>query len=64
MTGVQTCALPISLRLEDRDLRMMSRVVRAQMERQEAAANAQRMEAAAAPDRKPVEPVGVAMAAG
>jgi len=53
-----------ALRLEDRDLRMMSRVVRAQMERQEAAANAQRMEAAAAPDRTPVEPVGVAMAAG
>jgi len=53
-----------ALRLEDRDLRMMSRVVRAQMERQEAAANAQRMEVAAAPDRRPVEPVGVAMAAG
>jgi DSF synthase len=44
-----------ALRLEDRDLRMMGRVVRAQMER---------MEAAAAPDRTPVEPVGVAMAAG
>jgi DSF synthase len=53
-----------ALRLEDRDLRMMSRVVRAQMERQEAAANAQRMEEEAAPDRLPVEPVGVAMAAG
>ena len=53
-----------ALRLEDRDLRMMSRVVRAQMERQEAAANAERMEVAAAPDRRPVEPVGVAMAAG
>jgi DSF synthase len=41
-----------ALRLEDRDLRMMSRVVRAQMER---------MEAAAQP--APVAP-GVAMAAG
>jgi DSF synthase len=43
-----------ALRLEDRDLRMMSRVVRAQMERMEAAQPA------------PVEPVaaGVAMAAG
>ena len=38
-----------ALRLEDRDLRMMSRVVRAQMER---------MEAAAAPARTPAEPVG------
>ena len=45
-----------ALRLEDRDMRMMSRVVRAQMERQEAAANAERMEAAAAP--------GIAFAAG
>ena len=42
-----------ALRLEDRDLRMMSRVVRAQMER---------MEAAAAPD--PVPAAGIAMAAG
>jgi len=44
-----------ALRLEDRDLRMMGRVVRAQMER---------MEAASAPARTPTEPVGVAMAAG
>jgi len=46
-----------ALRLEDRDLRMMSRVVRAQMER---------MEAAAAPARMPADPApaGVAMAAG
>jgi DSF synthase len=44
-----------ALRLEDRDLRMMSRVVRAQMERMEAAAAA-----AAAPAPAP----GVAMAAG
>ena len=36
-----------ALRLEDRDLRMMSRVVRAQMER---------MEAAAAPERPPAVP--------
>jgi DSF synthase len=43
-----------ALRLEDRDLRMMSRVVRAQMERMDAAA------AAAAPAQAP----GVAMAAG
>jgi DSF synthase len=43
-----------ALRLEDRDLRMMSRVVRAQQERMEAA------EAAAAPAEAP----GVAMAAG
>jgi DSF synthase len=43
-----------ALRLEDRDLRMMSRVVRAQMERMEAAA------AVAAPAPAP----GVAMAAG
>jgi DSF synthase len=48
-----------ALRLEDRDMRMMSRVVRAQMERQEAAANAERMEAAA-----PAQAPGVAMAAG
>ena len=55
-----------ALRLEDRDLRMMSRVVRAQMERQEAAANAERMEAAAAPAKAPIfpAPAGVAMAAG
>jgi len=46
-----------ALRLEDRDMRMMSRVVRAQMERQEAAANAERMEAA-------VPAAGIAMAAG
>ena len=46
-----------ALRLEDRDLRMMSRVVRAQTER---------MEAAAAPARAPMLPApeGVAMAAG
>jgi DSF synthase len=46
-----------ALRLEDRDLRMMSRVVRAQMER---------MEAAAAPARMPADPApaGLAMAAG
>jgi DSF synthase len=44
-----------ALRLEDRDLRMMSRVVRAQMERMEAAAAAQ----------EPVQQApGVAMAAG
>ena len=46
-----------ALRLEDRDMRMMSRVVRAQMERQEAAANAERMDAAAAAP-------GIAFAAG
>ena len=46
-----------ALRLEDRDLRMMSRVVRAQMERMEAAA-APAKEAAAVPAP------GVAMAAG
>jgi DSF synthase len=46
-----------ALRLEDRDMRMMSRVVRAQMERQEAAANAARMQAA-------VPAAGIAMAAG
>jgi len=45
-----------ALRLEDRDMRMMSRVVRAQMERMEAAA------ASAAPVPVPAE--GVAMAAG
>jgi DSF synthase len=45
-----------ALRLEDRDLRMMSRVVRAQMERMEAAA------AAAAP--VPAQPDSVAFAAG
>ena len=45
-----------ALRLEDRDMRMMSRVVRAQMERMEAAAAS--AEAAAAPVP------GVAMAAG
>jgi hypothetical protein len=39
-------------------MRMMSRVVRAQMERQEAAANAEHMDAAA------VQAPGVAMAAG
>jgi len=44
-----------ALRLDDRDLRMMSRVVRAQMERMEAAA-------AAAPE--PAQVAGVAMAAG
>jgi DSF synthase len=44
-----------ALRLEDRDLRMMSRVVRAQMER---------MEAAAAPAMTPSAPAGIAMAAG
>ncbi len=54
-----------ALRLEDRDMRMMSRVVRAQHERMEAAAAAR--EAAAAlpapsPDDAPVQ--GVAMAAG
>ena len=43
-----------ALRLEDRDLRMMSRVVRAQMER---------MDAAAADDA-PVPAAGIAMAAG
>ena len=43
-----------ALRLEDRDLRMMSRVVRAQMER---------MDAAAAADA-PVPAAGIAMAAG
>jgi DSF synthase len=53
-----------ALRLEDRDLRMMGRVVRAQMERQEAAANAERVEDAAAPGWTPAAPVGVAMAAG
>ena len=53
-----------ALRLEDRDLRMMGRVVRAQLERQEAAAeNAERMEAAHKAPQLP-EPVGVAMAAG
>lgn len=50
-----------ALRLEDRDLRMMSRVVRAQMERMEAAA-------APAADRQAAEAAvpapGVAMAAG
>ncbi|HUN69416.1 MAG TPA: hypothetical protein VMU46_11495, partial [Burkholderiales bacterium] len=46
-----------ALRLEDRDLRMMSRVVRAQMERMEAAAAAE-----AAPVATPA--AGVAMAAG
>lgn len=45
-----------ALRLEDRDLRMMGRVVRAQMERMDAAA------AAAAPAPLPAE--GIAMAAG
>lgn len=45
-----------ALRLEDRDMRMMSRVVRAQMERMDAAA------AAAAP--APVWAAGIAMAAG
>jgi DSF synthase len=44
-----------ALRLEDRDLRMMSRVVRAQMER---------MEAATAQAMTPSEPAGIAMAAG
>ena len=44
-----------ALRLEDRDLRMMSRVVRAQMERMEAAAGSVPAEASSA---------GVAMAAG
>jgi len=48
-----------ALRLEDRDLRMMGRVVRAQMERQEAAADRQRdAETAALPA------AGIAMAAG
>jgi DSF synthase len=51
-----------ALRLEDRDLRMMSRVVRAQMERQEAAAHAQRMDMVAAEAPAPV--AGIAMAAG
>jgi DSF synthase len=46
-----------ALRLEDRDLRMMGRVVRAQMERQEAAAHADRHE-----DALPA--AGIAMAAG
>ena len=45
-----------ALRLEDRDLRMMSRVVRAQMERMDAAADA------AAPAPAPL--AGIAMAAG
>ena len=45
-----------ALRLEDRDMRMMGRVVRAQMERMDAAA------AAAAPAPLPAE--GIAMAAG
>lgn len=45
-----------ALRLEDRDMRMMSRVVRAQMERMDAAA------AQTAP--VPVSPPGLAMAAG
>ena len=45
-----------ALRLEDRDMRMMSRVVRAQMERMEAAA------ARATPE--PAFAAGVAMAAG
>ncbi|MEK6243015.1 MAG: crotonase/enoyl-CoA hydratase family protein [Pseudomonadota bacterium] len=45
-----------ALRLEDRDMRMMGRVVRAQMERMDAAA------AAAAP--APVPTAGIAMAAG
>ncbi|HEY6967261.1 MAG TPA: crotonase/enoyl-CoA hydratase family protein [Burkholderiales bacterium] len=49
-----------ALRLEDRDLRMMSRVVRAQHERLEAAANAERMEAAPVAEQT----AGVAMAAG
>jgi DSF synthase len=53
-----------ALRLEDRDMRMMSRVVRAQMERQEAAANAERMEAAAPAAAAPAQAPGVAMAAG
>ena len=47
-----------ALRLEDRDMRMMSRVVRAQMERMEAAAG----RSAPAPEAAPV--AGVAMAAG
>jgi DSF synthase len=47
-----------ALRLEDRDLRMMSRVVRAQQERMEAASTTERMEAAAQ------APAGVAFAAG
>ena len=45
-----------ALRLEDRDMRMMSRVVRAQMERMEAAT--------AAADSPAVAEAGVAMAAG
>jgi DSF synthase len=47
-----------ALRLEDRDLRMMSRVVRAQMERMDAAAAAHQATPAALPA------AGVAMAAG
>ena len=46
-----------ALRLEDRDMRMMSRVVHAQMERMDAAAAA-----AAAP--APLQAAGIAMAAG
>ena len=45
-----------ALRLEDRDMRMMSRVVRAQMERMDAAA--------AAPAAPALAPAGVAFAAG
>ena len=46
-----------ALRLEDRDLRMMGRVVRAQMDRQAAAAHADRHEVA-------LPAAGIAMAAG
>jgi DSF synthase len=46
-----------ALRLEDRDMRMMSRVVRAQMERMDAAA-------AAATAPTPMQAAGIAMAAG
>jgi DSF synthase len=49
-----------AMRLEDRDMRMMSRVVRAQMERMEAAAAAAAAEKAPAAAPAP----GVAMAAG
>ena len=56
--GLADTWVDCALRLEDRDMRMMSRVVRAQMERMEASSAA----AAAAP--VPVPAPGVAMAAG
>ena len=56
LDAVANTRVDCALRLEDRDLRMMSRVVRAQMERMDAAA------AAAAP--APVPAAGIAMAAG